>query len=546
MKGIKLYHIIRVLILCLLIMTGADFNNRLAAQGTSCTCNCLKPLFDYLIANKRLFIRETDHVMLSSVVRDAKRAGYDISYTQCAILYKNINSYFYAVTADSIGATYTARIGDCEVSMQSSGGSINFYGLQSNACTASDPVGYHTAGSSLLAAQLTIGTCYACTTVASGFCYSAVTDTSVNAYTYGIAGNWRPYRSYMYNGDRSEQTPSLSIDPRTSGTLTGFASFWQLTGNAWKAVPDTIKWVYKTETTLYNRKGTEIENRDVLGRYNAGLYGYDDEMAIATAQNAHYRETAFDGFEDYFFGGNACDNACSGNRSFDFSKYITFLDSTQQHTGKYSLRVPKDSTYGVSANIVQSDSITFGLSFNTGKNQCPDSTVVLKSVKAGKDVLVPVFSPIAGKKILISAWAKEAQECKATSYTGNQIMVKVKLAADSTIIIAVPRGGIIEGWQRYEQVVDVPVGAVSLSVYLRSTGNSAVYFDDIRIHPYNAVMKSYVYSPSDLRMMAELDENNYATMFEYDDDGTLIRLKKETEKGIKTISETRSAMLKEE
>ena len=45
--------------------------------------------------------------------------------------------------------------------------------------------------------------------------------------------------------------------------------------------------------------------------------------------------------------------------------------------------------------------------------------------------------------------------------------------------------------------------------------------------------------------MAELDENNYATFYEYDDDGTLIRVKKETERGIKTIKETRSALLKE-
>jgi hypothetical protein len=54
-----------------------------------------------------------------------------------------------------------------------------------------------------------------------------------------------------------------------------------------------------------------------------------------------------------------------------------------------------------------------------------------------------------------------------------------------------------------------------------------------------------VYSPVNLRLMAELDENNYATFYEYDDEGTLIRLKKETERGIKTIKETRSALLKE-
>jgi hypothetical protein len=45
--------------------------------------------------------------------------------------------------------------------------------------------------------------------------------------------------------------------------------------------------------------------------------------------------------------------------------------------------------------------------------------------------------------------------------------------------------------------------------------------------------------------MAQLDENNYATFYEYDDDGTLVRVKKETERGIKTISETRSALIKE-
>jgi hypothetical protein len=40
--------------------------------------------------------------------------------------------------------------------------------------------------------------------------------------------------------------------------------------------------------------------------------------------------------------------------------------------------------------------------------------------------------------------------------------------------------------------------------------------------------------------MAELDENNYATFYEYDLEGGLIRVKKETEKGIFTIQETRS------
>jgi hypothetical protein len=76
------------------------------------------------------------------------------------------------------------------------------------------------------------------------------------------------------------------------------------------------------------------------------------------------------------------------------------------------------------------------------------------------------------------------------------------------------------------------------------TGNVA-NFDDVRIHPFNANMKSFVYNPVNLRLMAELDENNYATFYEYDDEGTLTRVKKETEQGVKTIKETRSALEKE-
>jgi hypothetical protein len=71
-----------------------------------------------------------------------------------------------------------------------------------------------------------------------------------------------------------------------------------------------------------------------------------------------------------------------------------------------------------------------------------------------------------------------------------------------------------------------------------------VYFDDIRIHPFNADMKTYVYDPQTLRLMAELDENNYATFYNYDEEGQLIRVKKETVQGVKTIKETRTSKQK--
>ena len=67
-----------------------------------------------------------------------------------------------------------------------------------------------------------------------------------------------------------------------------------------------------------------------------------------------------------------------------------------------------------------------------------------------------------------------------------------------------------------------------------------VYFDDIRVHPFRSNMKSFVYNPSTQKLTAELDENNYSTQYEYDDEGILIRVKKETERGVMTIKETRN------
>ena len=70
------------------------------------------------------------------------------------------------------------------------------------------------------------------------------------------------------------------------------------------------------------------------------------------------------------------------------------------------------------------------------------------------------------------------------------------------------------------------------------------YFDDIRITPFNSVFKSYVYDPGTYRLIADLDDNNFATFYNYDEEGILVQIKKETEKGIQTIKTTRQNLHK--
>ncbi len=120
------------------------------------------------------------------------------------------------------------------------------------------------------------------------------------------------------------------------------------------------------------------------------------------------------------------------------------------------------------------------------------------------------------------------------------------LVSDSNVLFS-PKGAVIDGWQRISGDFVVPGlansdgGAATMTITLKTSENNInAYFDDVRMHPFESNLKSFVYDPFTQRLMAELDENNYATFYEYDIEGGLVRVKKETERGVYTIQETRS------
>lgn len=168
-------------------------------------------------------------------------------------------------------------------------------------------------------------------------------------------------------------------------------------------------------------------------------------------------------------------------------------------------------------------------------------------VPADATMLNPLFAFPANVKMVFSAWVNENPDAGSNglagtqvSYTHNQVLIN---DGDQTITLQ-PSGPIIEGWQRYEGVFTPSTTHTGGGISFVNNSSKTIYFDDIRIHPFSADMKSYIYDPVNLRLIAELDGNNYASFYEYDEDGTLVRTKAETRQGIKTIKETRSAKQK--
>ncbi|MBL7932302.1 MAG: hypothetical protein JNL60_10385 [Bacteroidia bacterium] len=375
-------------------------------------------------------------------------------------------------------------------------------------------------------------------------------NTKVNPFVKGIKGNWRVKSQYSYLTDRvqniSSGTNGTNTDIRKDGYYKSFRNLYLIVDSASTTPPyrdwtiqansGNYKWVNTLETTKYNEAGIEVETKDALGRYSSAVYGYNDMLPVAVASNAQLREIGFDGFEDYDLF-----TQCTREPHFAFRKAVLLnyaqRNSQHAHTGKWSLCVSNTA-----------NNVTMYKSISATQQQAATSTNYVNYMTGDVDFVYPFYpvsSNAAGNIYLVSYWVKEygAGGTPPLDYTNNSITVK---QANGTSFTTgnYKRSTIIDGWQRVEFTFTIPYGfSGPLNISLvnsSSNSNQKAYFDDIRIHPANSKMKSFVYNPSNLKYMAELDENNYASFYEYDDQGNLVRVKKETEKGIMTLKESKT------
>jgi hypothetical protein len=284
--------------------------------------------------------------------------------------------------------------------------------------------------------------------------------------------------------------------------------------------------------THYDQKGNEIENKDALNIYSSALYRYQNTLAAAVSANAQTRETAFDGFEDYMFNQKAatlgqpdvttCFPAHWDMLRLQDKLLLQNLTTAKAHTGRYSLALP-DATF--TKTIRMNEDMATRL-------QDIERRAVLDADNTRLDRVLPYFNLMRNKKYVISAWVSKEGVCSPTT------LEKLSLRVGTNEFR--PTGPIIEGWQRIEGEFTLDEIPAELDIkFLNETGVVG-YLDDIRILPFNAKMKSFAYNDQTMRLMAQLDENNYATFYEYDDEGSLVRTKKETERGIVTLQENRN------
>lgn len=354
----------------------------------------------------------------------------------------------------------------------------------------------------------------------------------INPYVRGFYGNWRERGSVVFQQSR-HYNPNSSIkgvNVKDAGYISNFMSYWYRSGGAW--VTDTAgnrkRWVTANTVTGYDDFGQQLENKDALGRFSAAKFDFNGELPSAVASNAQNREIYAAAFEDLKFSPgtvsgyvpDACFVPASG------ASLISALVDSTSHSGNYSVKLP-----------------TGGLLLKTvihNKTLGTDSLLSINSkgeynLRSDTGLYPTGFAPAHGKKYIFDVWVRDMVDTDTVNrvtLTANGVSIPLKCKA------------LVEGWKLTEGTIDsARLTADTLSLLLSSAASS-VFVDDIRIHPFNSQMKTYVYDDKTMRLMAEIDENGFATFYEYDDEGLLIRVKKETERGIMTIKESRSSYKK--
>ncbi|MGQ3014851.1 MAG: hypothetical protein ACT6QS_14165 [Flavobacteriales bacterium] len=357
------------------------------------------------------------------------------------------------------------------------------------------------------------------------------TGQALNPYIANILGNWRPNRNWVFQGSRNNSDVAAAENLRRDGYLPNYKSYWINSGSSWiknSLVNNTQyeNWNWTAEATIFSPYGFDLESKDPLNNFSAAVYGFKNMLSTAVGANTRNKEIAYDGFEDYY--NDAFNNKCYRPHSW-IADALVRISSAYAHTGKYSMVLTADYTKN------------FPLSAVPGAQQSVEVPYVLNA-----NDLITGFSPNSGaaaKKFILSFWARGPYTNSTYDYTN--ISADVRIGASSLLVAgSLKKTDLVERWQKYEYEFIIPASSSGNLSLILKPGGQQTYFDDIRIHPFDANMKSYVYDRTSFRFTAEMDENNFATFYDYDLEGKPVRVRKESERGVLTVKETRGTTFK--
>lgn len=355
-----------------------------------------------------------------------------------------------------------------------------------------------------------------------------------NDYILGKKGNFRDKESYAYLTQRK----NTNNHNRSNGVFTSYQNFWttgtdnlacSLSDIAIAATSGNTMWKLLKTVTQYSAYGLPVEEQDAAGIYSTALYGYNHSLPIAVGSNISKNRLRYFSFEDPLMVQQA-------NRTklgiFEILNPVNTATTAKYRNGLVYGTYPA-AGFGTAITITNLQSHTGNYSVYANTSEA--------SFKLGdvNNFLISGNSSFC----YVSMWVKASSGVPGT--TGMYIRGQGKTGAPLTkmdLNAFSVKTNSIDGWYKFEGKVAVNNIKSFMEIYV--TIPAGYYVDDVRFYPDAGNMKSFAYDMKNMRLMAELDENNFATFYEYDQEGVLVRVKKESDRGILTVSENRKSNAK--
>jgi len=373
------------------------------------------------------------------------------------------------------------------------------------------------------------------------FCMGGIGD-NINPYLSGLKGNWRPKMGYKYLTERTPDkdatgTGNEVFEIQNHGIYKDFSSFWQLNEeNQWVKHPENWQWTM--QSMLFDPMAHIAETKNALDIYSASTYNLNHIATEMVANNAGYWQIAFENYEDNLFLDTYQPSICHA-RHFELAPETNAeISRKYAHSGLFSMKINE----GGSVKYEQPLTTLY-----EERMEYPTPPLYIEA----KDCM-PEFAPGVSDEnmeYLVTFWYRHPSQ--NTLIFINKLDISITLDEEELIIGELEIDNEIDGWRRVTcsfilpdeieptDVTNPNLFAVEISNLSTNPIDEEIYIDDIKIMPKAAQSNCYVYDFLTQRLMAEMDDNHYATFYEYNEEGTLIRIKKETERGIYTIQEAR-------
>ena len=275
-------------------------------------------------------------------------------------------------------------------------------------------------------------------------------------------------------------------------------------------LPSSADWRKLSTNTLYDVAYNCIEQEGLNGRRLASRWGYGGLYKLADISNANYNSFAFSGFEDpvagpghnnILYGGEITNGQTSQTASVHSANGTSAI--IQPHTGERLAGV-EPSAAGPALSTTH---------FETGRTYV--AKVWVHRLSPPTAALSIVINGTAGSAYSDTKTVTRNNNTNVT--VGDWILMSVELEVPSNFNTVAPH---------------------RMTVSLSNPGTSKAYFDDLAFHPKDAVMTGNVYDVRTGALVAQLDNDNFATKYVYDNALRLTSTFKEYSGGVKKITES--------